>query len=76
MSQLKLITISGPDRPGITMTVTGLLGRHDVDVLDIGQSVIHDQLSLGILISQPLVGDRNEDVMPALERSCRQLGKL
>ena len=74
MSQLKLITISGPDRPGITMTVTGLLGRHDVDVLDIGQSVIHDQLSLGILISQPLAGDRNEDVMPALERSCRQLG--
>lgn len=48
--ELILINISGVDRPGVTSALTGILGRHDATILDIGQSTIHHYLSLGILI--------------------------
>ena len=53
MSEVVLITISGQDCTGITSTLTDILAKYDVNVLDIGQSVIHDSLSLGILIESP-----------------------
>ena len=53
MSEVVLITISGQDCTGITSTLTGILASYDVNVLDIGQSVIHNSLSLGILIEAP-----------------------
>ena len=53
MSEVVLITISGQDCTGITSTLTGILANYDVNVLDIGQSVIHNSLSLGILIESP-----------------------
>ena len=54
MNDLVLISIAGVDKPGITSAITGLLGQQDADILDIGQSVIHDHLSLGILVNIPL----------------------
>jgi len=45
-----LINISGEDKPGITSSVTEVLGRYGAAVLDIGQSNLHHQLNLGILI--------------------------
>jgi phosphoserine phosphatase len=45
--------ISGRDRPGITVALTEVLARHDVTVLDIGQSVIHNTLALGMLLDVP-----------------------
>jgi phosphoserine phosphatase len=48
--ELLLITISGQDRPAVTAAVTGLLAKHPCRILDIGQAVIHDHLSLGILV--------------------------
>ena len=53
MSEVVLITISGQDRAGLTSALTGILAKYDVNVLDIGQSVIHESLSLGILIEAP-----------------------
>ncbi|ACF12262.1 phosphoserine phosphatase SerB [Chlorobaculum parvum NCIB 8327] len=53
MRELLLITISGPDKPGLTSKITEVLARYDVPVLDIGQSVIHNHLSLGMLIEVP-----------------------
>ncbi len=48
-----LLNISGPDRPGITTTLTHILAQYDVSILDIGQAVIHDELALGILFEVP-----------------------
>jgi phosphoserine phosphatase len=48
-----LISISGMDRPGITASVTRVLAEFNVQVLDIGQAVIHDALSLGMLVQIP-----------------------
>lgn len=53
MREVVLINVSGRDRPGITSALTDVLARYDVTVLDIGQSVIHDTLSLGLLIEVP-----------------------
>ena len=53
MSDVVLITISGQDRAGITSALTGIPANYDINVLDIGQSVIHESLSLGILIESP-----------------------
>jgi len=53
MREIVQIDISGPDRPGITMALTNVLARDDVAVLDIGQSVIHDTLALGMLVELP-----------------------
>jgi phosphoserine phosphatase len=47
--ELLLITVSGQDRPAVTSAVTGILAQHPCRILDIGQAVIHDHLSLGIL---------------------------
>ena len=41
------------DKPGLTATITGILAGFEVNVLDIGQAVIHDTLSLGVLVEFP-----------------------
>lgn len=48
-TELILINISGPDRSGITASLTEILARYDADILDIGQADIHHTLALGIL---------------------------
>lgn len=48
-TELILIRISGLDRPGLTASVTEILSKYDVDIMDIGQADIHSTLSLGIL---------------------------
>ncbi len=57
-NELILINLQGPDKPGQTATITSVLANHKVDILDIGQAVIHNDLSLGILIS---ISDKTED---------------
>jgi phosphoserine phosphatase len=53
MSEIVLVNVSGRDRPGLTSSLTAILAQYDVNVLDIGQAVIHDTLSLGLLIEIP-----------------------
>lgn len=51
--EIILLNISGEDKPGVTSTLTTILSNYNVTILDIGQAVIHDQLSLGILFELP-----------------------
>jgi phosphoserine phosphatase len=51
--EIILLRIYGTDKPGLTSTLTDILSSHKVNILDIGQSVIHDQLNLGILFEVP-----------------------
>ncbi|EGH07956.1 MULTISPECIES: phosphoserine phosphatase SerB [Pseudomonas syringae group] len=53
MREIVLINITGVDRPGLTAAITGVLAQGGVNILDIGQSVIHDTLSFGILVEIP-----------------------
>lgn len=47
--EIILVKISGEDRPGLTSTLTSILARYNATILDIGQSDIHNSISLGIL---------------------------
>jgi len=53
LQELVLISVSGLDKPGLTSSFTDLLAKLEANVLDIGQSVIHQHLSLGILVEVP-----------------------
>ena len=53
MNELILLTLSGSDKPGVTAGITMILAKYDVEVLDIGQAVIHNTLSLGLLLKVP-----------------------
>jgi phosphoserine phosphatase len=46
-----IVTVSGPDRPGITATLTGILAQMNSQLLDIEQVVVQGHLSLGMLVS-------------------------
>jgi len=57
MKEIILLTISGEDKPGVTSSITSILAGFQVNILDIGQAVIHNTLSLGILIEVPKVSE-------------------
>jgi phosphoserine phosphatase len=46
-----LITVTGPDKPGVTSVLFAALTRHGVDVLDVEQVVIRGRLVLGALVA-------------------------
>ncbi|MCK5837744.1 MAG: phosphoserine phosphatase SerB, partial [Desulfobacula sp.] len=41
MSDVVLINITGRDRKGLDAKFTGILAEYEVNILDIGQAVIH-----------------------------------
>ncbi len=53
MHEIIIININGKDRPGLMTRFTGVMAEHDVIILDIGQSVIYNHLSLALLVEIP-----------------------
>ena len=49
-SRVLLINITGHDKTGVTHSLTRVLAEFGARILDIGQAVIHDALTLGILV--------------------------
>jgi phosphoserine phosphatase len=68
VKNILLINVFGEDKPGVTSAITEVLSRYDVSLLDIGQAVIHDQLSLAILAAVP--AQVNIDLVTDEVRSC------
>jgi len=62
-SEIILVNISGGDRPGVTSAITAIFANYHVNILDVGQAVIHDTLSLGFLIELPAT----EEATPILK---------
>ncbi|WP_199442520.1 phosphoserine phosphatase SerB [Umezawaea beigongshangensis] len=46
-----LITVTGPDKPGVSSVLFAVLTRHGVDILDVEQVVIRGRLVLGVLVA-------------------------
>ncbi len=53
MSEVVLINITGRDRKGLDAKFTRILAEYGVNILDIGQAVIHEHISFGILAEIP-----------------------
>jgi phosphoserine phosphatase len=73
MIETILIHFSGRDRPGLTADLTSVLASYDTCVLDIGQAVVHETLSLGLLVEIPR-GESSRGVQDALAARSRELG--
>jgi len=50
---LILITLFGRDKPAVTSAISEILSEGGANILDIGQAVIHENLSLGMLVDVP-----------------------
>jgi phosphoserine phosphatase len=50
MKEIILLRITGKDKPGVTAFITAILAKEGANILDVGQSVLHEVLSLGMLI--------------------------
>jgi len=48
-----LISVTGDDRPEVADGLLQSLADHEVAVLDVGQAVIHDQMTLGLVVRIP-----------------------
>jgi phosphoserine phosphatase len=72
LKEIVLINISGADKPGLTASVTEVLASFNVNVLDVGQAVIHDTLSLGVLIELPSPGEK-ANVLENIQLRAREL---
>ena len=48
-----LITVTGPDQPGVTSALFEVLSRHKVELLNVEQVVIRGRLTLGVLVAGP-----------------------
>jgi len=53
MREIILMSFAGPDRPSLSASLMQVLANHSVNILDVGQAVIHDQLSLGVVVESP-----------------------
>mgnify|MGYP002737542577 FL=1 len=63
-SEIILLNINGEDKPGLTAALTQILAKHSAFILDIGQSDIHRNLSLGILFKS--MHDNSGEIMKDL----------
>lgn len=61
-----LLTITGPDRPGVTATLFTELAPLDVDIVDVEQVVIRGQLVLGVLLASRVRGHYVETTVAAV----------
>ncbi|WP_180033942.1 phosphoserine phosphatase SerB [Acinetobacter sp. YH12233] len=51
MREIILISFLGPDQPNQFTRLMQVLSAHSLQILDVGQAVIHNQLTLGIVVS-------------------------
>jgi phosphoserine phosphatase len=65
-----LITLTGPDRPGVTSTLFEALSAFDVVVLDMEQVVVRGTLVLGVLLG----GSQTVEAEPAARTAADRLG--
>ena len=72
MIEIIQVNISGDDKPGLTAALTGILAKYDAFILDIGQSNIHQSLTLGILFKTTT--DKSGFIMKDLLFKASELG--
>jgi phosphoserine phosphatase len=72
VKEIILVNVAGADRPGVTASLMAILAGYEVNVLDIGQAVIHDTLSLGMLIEVPASAESSPLLKDILFR-CHEL---
>jgi len=72
--QTILISVSGPDRPGITAKLTELIAEADVRIADMEQVVVHGLLNLSIVMVFPTGNAGGTPLLKELLFASKELG--
>ena len=67
-----LLTVTGPDRPGVTARVMAVLASHHADLVDVEQVVVNGHLSLGLMVRV----DDGADVVTVVRELTEQVHDL
>ena len=67
-----LLTVTGPDRPGVTARVMTVLASHRADLVDVEQVVVNGHLSLGLMVRM----GPGADVVAVVRELTEQVGEL
>lgn len=70
-----LLTITGPDAPGITSALTHVLSQADIELQDIEQVVVQGQLTLCLLVNLDLESPAGEQALKELLFCAKKLGQ-
>ena len=73
-NKMVLITLIGPDRPGILAAVTGAIAEGGARIRDIEQSVTHTLMLLSLLIDFPTGGNDQKPLIKDLLFLAKELG--
>src|SRR5665647_3160100 len=66
-----LVTVTGPDHPGVTAALMDVLAAHGSAVEDVEQVVVHGRLLLGVVIAGPGEGDAVQRALTAAAEGLR-----
>ena len=66
MNEVMMLKVTGDDQPGLTHALTNILAGSNTTILDMGQSVIHDQVSLGMLLQFPAAANVSDTIKEVL----------
>jgi phosphoserine phosphatase len=69
-----MVTISGGDQPGIMAELLDVLVRHDVEIVDVGQTALQKMLGLYFVLDLGQEANADDSVMKDLLFKANQLG--
>ncbi|MET3859342.1 phosphoserine phosphatase [Dietzia sp. 2505] len=67
-----LLTVTGPDRPGVTARIMAVLASHHADLVDVEQVVVNGHLSLGLMVRV----DDGADIVAVVRELTEQVHEL
>jgi phosphoserine phosphatase len=73
-SQRVLVTVIGPDTPGITAALTGVIAENGVTLRDVEQVVVQEQLTLCLLLEVDPSPSSGEPVLKDLLFTAKRMG--
>lgn len=73
-NQCVLVTVSGPDRPGITASLMQVIKNSDHQLVDMGQSVTHGFLSLSFLLEPKGSNPQQSAILKDLLFNAKKMG--
>lgn len=69
-----IVTVIGKDRVGITAAVCSLLAKHNINILDITQTVLQEYFTMVMLVDTAACTATIGEMSDLLEQAGRELG--
>ena len=69
-----IVTVIGKDKVGITAAVCSLLAQHNINILDITQTVLQDYFTMVMLVDTAACAESIGDMSDSLDRAGKEQG--